>query len=71
VADTSGLSEIARRGMARAIPVDSAPEQVAAAVIQQLREPLMPAEVRLSTWDECTAKLEQVYLSVLEARARR
>src|SRR5205085_6599705 len=69
VADTSGLSELARRGMVRAVPLDSSPEDVAAAVMRQLRDPLLPRQLHLSTWDECAANLEQLYQEVARAHA--
>jgi glycosyltransferase involved in cell wall biosynthesis len=69
VADTSGLSEIARRGLARAIPIDASTADVARAIVEQLDTP-QPAEVRLPTWDECAAGLVDVYREVLEAAER-
>ena len=56
VADTSGLRELADRGLARAIPLQSTPEQVAAAVVRQLEQPLVPAPLALPTWDTCAAE---------------
>src|ERR1051326_8286249 len=52
VADTSGLSEIARRGLARSVALNSSPETVARAGGEQLREPLLPGDVSLPTWDD-------------------
>jgi glycosyltransferase involved in cell wall biosynthesis len=65
VADTSGLSELAERGLARAIPLASSPEQVAAAVLAQLRAPLVPRELQLPSWDECAASLGALYATVV------
>src|SRR5579862_4535241 len=42
VASTSALQEFADRGLARAIPLESTPEKVASAVVDQLRQPLLP-----------------------------
>jgi glycosyltransferase involved in cell wall biosynthesis len=64
-ADTSGLSELAEEGLIRAIPADSSPEQVAAAMAAQLRDPLIPADVHFPTWEECVHKLLAVYNDVL------
>lgn len=64
VADTSGLSEIAEKGLAHAIPLDSSPAQVAAAIEQELDRPHTRASVKLPTWDECADTLAQVYRSV-------
>lgn len=66
VADTSGLSELAARGLARAIPLASSPEQIAAAIADQLQTP-EPAEFQLPTWDDCAARLVDVYREVLAA----
>ncbi len=61
VADTSGLRELAQQGLARAIPLNSTPAQVAAAVAEQIRHPLKPAGLRLPTWDECAGGLLELY----------
>jgi glycogen synthase len=66
VADTSGLSELGRKGWARTVPLDSSPEQVADAVISQLEAPLMPSDVRLFTWEECASGLLELYNSIWE-----
>jgi len=65
VADTSGLSELAERGLVRAIPLKSSAEQVASAVLDQLHQPLVPASIDLPTWDECAADLLDLYYAVL------
>ena len=65
VADTSGLRELADRGLARAIPLNSTPEQVAAAVLDQIRAPLVPPAVTLPTWDDCAAGLLSLYREVI------
>lgn len=64
VADTSGLRELAQRGLARAVPLASTPQAVAAAVIEQLRNPLIPARLDLPTWDDCARELLLLYRSV-------
>lgn len=64
VADTSGLRELADRGLARSIPLQSTPQQTAAAVVQQLRNPLIPADLDLPTWDDCARELLLLYRSV-------
>ena len=64
VADTSGLSELAQQGLAQAIPLNSTPQQVAEAVLGQLRQPHRPPSIRLPTWDECAANLLQLYHTV-------
>ncbi len=70
VTDTSGLSELARHGLARAIPLKSTDQQVASAVLEQLERPLIPSQIHLPTWDECAADLLALYRSVVqEARS--
>jgi glycosyltransferase involved in cell wall biosynthesis len=68
VADTSGLRELADRGLARAIPLESTPEQIAAAALHQLEQPLIPAPIALPTWDACATALLSLYHSVLQER---
>ncbi len=66
VAATSGLNELAEKGLAKAIPLDSTPKQVAGAVLEQLREPFMPPRLALPTWDDCTAELINLYQQVVQ-----
>jgi glycogen synthase len=66
VADTSGLSELAERGLARAIPLNSAPQQVAAAVLEQLHHPLIPKALSIPTWDDCADGLFKLYQSIVQ-----
>ena len=62
VTNTSGLREIAEKGFARAIALDSTPEEVARAVLQQIEEPLIPpAHLALPTWDDCAGQLQSIY----------
>ena len=65
VADTSGLSELAQRGLARAIPLNSTSDQIAIAVLEQLNRPLVPPSVDLPTWDECAADLVRLYHTII------
>jgi len=64
VADTSGLRELAQRGLVRAIPLNSSPTQIADTILAQLREPLIPPPVQLPTWEECAEALRAVYAGV-------
>ena len=59
------MSEIAERGLARAVPLDSGPDQLAEAMIQQLDNPLIVGDIKLSTWEDCAAQLLDVYQHVL------
>ena len=65
VADTSGLSELAEQGLVRAIPLASTPQQVAAAILSQLRQPLVPGSMALTTWDSCTKDLLALYQEIV------
>jgi glycosyltransferase involved in cell wall biosynthesis len=64
VADNSGMHELAQRGWATAIPVSSSPQQVAEAVVRQLRHPLLPGAIHLPTWDDCARELWELYQTV-------
>lgn len=64
VAGTSALQEFAERGLARAIPLESTPGEVAAALVSQLRQPLIPRKVALPTWDACAANLLALYQTI-------
>jgi glycosyltransferase involved in cell wall biosynthesis len=68
VADTSGLSELAERGLVRAIPLDSTASQIADAVIQQLCDPLVPSDIELPTWEQCAQQLLSLYTEIVEKR---
>jgi len=64
VAEAGGLKEIAEDGFGRGIPLDSAPEQVAAAALEELAKPLPDRSPSLSSWDECAAALLDLYGSI-------
>ena len=64
VADTSGLRELAERGLASAVPLTSTPQAIAAAVVEQLRHPLIPTHLELPTWDDCARELLLLYRGV-------
>ena len=65
VAATSGLNELADEGLAKAIPLNSPPRQVADAVLDQLCAPLAPPRIALPTWDECATALFALYQQVV------
>jgi glycosyltransferase involved in cell wall biosynthesis len=64
VSDSSALSELARRGLARAVAPRSSPPQIAAALLEQIEHPCIPASVPLPTWDDCAARLLTLYQSL-------
>ncbi|GAC1398986.1 MAG: glycosyltransferase family 4 protein [Ktedonobacteraceae bacterium] len=64
VANTSGLRELAEHQLVHAVPLDSTPEEVAIAVVQQIESPLIPAQLTLPTWEDCARELEDIYNNV-------
>ncbi len=64
LADTSGLSELGRRGLGRTVPLKSRPADVARAVLAQLERPLVPTQLSLPTWDQCAERLSALYAVV-------
>lgn len=68
VTHTSGLGELADRGLVKSIPLDSSSAQVAEAVLDQLEHPMIPADFDLPTWDQCAETLLGVYETVLQQR---
>lgn len=64
VAHTSGLIELADRGLVRSVPPASAPAAVATTILANLRDPLVPVGVRLPTWEDCVAALVALYRTV-------
>lgn len=69
VAATSGLNELADKGLAKAISLDSTPRQIAEAVLEQLRQPHLPPPFKLPTWDECATDLFTLYQQVVREPA--
>jgi glycogen synthase len=67
VAATSGLRELAERGLARAIPLESTSGEVAAAILDQLERPLAPTSFDLPTWDDCAADILAIYRGIVRS----
>jgi len=63
VADTPGLRELADDGLARSVPLDSPPELVATAILDELHELPAPQSPPLPTWDECADALLELYVA--------
>lgn len=63
-ADTSGLAELAERGLVTTIPLNSSPQEVAAAILHQLEQAQVPPAVQLPTWDGCAKSLLALYSAV-------
>jgi glycogen synthase len=64
VADSPGLRELAEQGLARSISLASSAEEIAAAIVEQVRNPLYPPALHLPSWDDCTAALLSLYRNV-------
>jgi glycosyltransferase involved in cell wall biosynthesis len=61
VADSSALSELAARGIARAVAPNASPADTAQAILAALDAPRPPAELRPWTWDDCAEGLADLY----------
>jgi glycosyltransferase involved in cell wall biosynthesis len=68
VARTSGLAELADRGVTRAVDVDADPRTVAAALVREVRDPLRPDRIELPSWDGCAVRLRRLYEEILGHR---
>lgn len=64
VSDGSALRELVQHGLARSVPQGSSPEQIAAAILEQIERPLVPANVALSSWDDCASQLLELYRQI-------
>jgi glycosyltransferase involved in cell wall biosynthesis len=64
VADAGGLAEIAADGIARAVPLEEDPELVGRAVLEELALPPQSKRPELSSWDDCAARLLELYRSL-------
>jgi glycogen synthase len=69
VADTSGLSELAAEGHARAVPLNCDPGVLAAAVLAEVERPTRSEGLVLPSWDDCAAAHHALYESVLRETA--
>jgi glycosyltransferase involved in cell wall biosynthesis/O-antigen/teichoic acid export membrane protein len=62
VANTSALREFAEQGLARAVSLQSTPEEIARVALEQIIDPLIPPTAfALPTWDECVDQLQTIY----------
>jgi len=67
VADTSGLRELASRGLARAVPADTPTPLLAETIVQDLRAPRTVPAFNAPTWRECADSLLALYAEVVSA----
>jgi glycosyltransferase involved in cell wall biosynthesis len=65
VADRGGLAELASEGVARAISPDLAAPAIGAAILEELEHPKQRRAPRLTSWDECSASLLELYRSLV------
>jgi glycosyltransferase involved in cell wall biosynthesis len=61
VANTPGLSALADEGLARGLPLDSRPEDVARVVLEELERPPVDKPPELPSWDDCAQALLELY----------
>lgn len=61
VTNTSGLRELADQQLVRTVPLNGTPEEIAAAALSQIEEPLIPMQIVLPTWEDCVEKLQAVH----------
>jgi glycogen synthase len=69
VADTSGLSELAAKGHARAVPLDCDPAVLAAALLAEAEHPTRSEALVLPSWDDCADAHQALYEDVLKETA--
>lgn len=69
VADTSGLSELAAEGHARAVPLNCDPAVLAEAVLAEAEHPTRSEALVLPSWDDCAAAHLALYEAVLRETA--
>jgi glycosyltransferase involved in cell wall biosynthesis/GT2 family glycosyltransferase len=68
VAEAGGLLEIAEDGFGRGISLESSPKAIAEAAFEELKKPLPERAPRLTSWDDCTAALLDLYAPLLKIR---
>jgi glycosyltransferase involved in cell wall biosynthesis len=70
VTDTSGLRELAQKGLCRSIPLNATAGMVAEAVVEELAREHQATGVTLPNWDDCTEQLLGIYNTVLNWKIR-
>jgi len=66
VSDTSGLRELAQKGLCRSIPANLEPGMVAQAIAEELESRHAPPDFILPNWDDCARQLLGIYEAVLD-----
>ena len=67
VSDTSGLRELAQKGLCRSIPLNAKPRRVAEAIATELESRQALPDFILPNWDDCARQLIGVYEAVLNS----
>ena len=68
VADTSGLAELARDGLARPIALTATAAELAETIVDELAHPRATPGIHAPTWQECADSLLALYRSVASTR---
>ncbi|MER8406066.1 glycosyltransferase family 4 protein [Mesorhizobium sp. M1307] len=69
VSDTSGLRELAAKGLCRAVPRNAGPKELAAVMAEELEAHREVPDLALPDWDACARALSDVYCDVLSSRS--
>ncbi len=69
VSDTSGLRELASNGLCRAIPWEASPNELAAAMAEEISIVSKSPDFNLPDWDACAETLSGVYHEVLRGKS--
>jgi len=68
VSDTSGLREIADKGLCRSVPLNADPKMLAQVMADELDNPRQIAHMALPDWDRCAGSLLRIYEGVVMER---
>jgi glycosyltransferase involved in cell wall biosynthesis len=68
VADNSGMAELAERGWARSIRLESTAEEVAQAIVEELGRNSSPPAIDLPTWRDSAVALHRLYETIVADR---
>jgi glycosyltransferase involved in cell wall biosynthesis len=69
VTDTSGLRELAQKGLCRSIPLEATAGMVTAAIAEELTKEHQPIAATLANWGDCTEQLLGIYNTVLNRKS--
>lgn len=65
VTNATALGELVERRLAVGLAPASTPEEIADAICGQIERPHQPPPVELPSWDECAARLGELYASIV------